>query len=516
MLFNSYIFIFCFLPVVLLGFHLLGKYRDQRLALGWLVGASLFFYGWWNPPYLALILASIVLNYAIGRVLLDRPRQSVLVFGLLLNIALLGYFKYANFFIENIHMLGFDDMVLEQVVLPLAISFFTFQQIAYLCDAYKGETKDHSFLHYCLFVTFFPQLIAGPIVHHKEMLPQFLQKTTCRLSVDSLAIGLTIFFLGLFKKVVFADGCSEYATPIFNAADQGVALTFLEAWLGSLAYTFQLYFDFSGYSDMAIGLARMFGIVLPVNFFSPYKANNIIDFWRRWHITLSRFLKDYLYIPLGGNRRGATRRYINLMITMLLGGLWHGAGWTFVLWGALHGLYLIINHAWHALKSRVFGSQVTRSTVASRVLARGITFFAVVFAWVMFRSESLDGALVMYSAMLGGNGISLPVSLASQLGAFLDVSGVVFDGSFHNNIVGDVRTGWWLVLLLAVVSFYAPNTLEWMSQKNPALGLNHFKIMGHRRLYWQPTALFSAIMSMVVVYSLMKIPGASEFLYFRF
>ena len=292
MLFNSYTFIFLFLPTVLLGFHLIGKQGHHRVAIAWLVGASLFFYGWWNPAYLGLMLVSIFFNYGIGVSLGGAPKQPnkkpILIFGVIVNLGLLAYFKYANFFVDNLNNIAGTDIVLEQIILPLAISFFTFQQIAYLVDAWRGETKEYNFLHYCLFVTFFPQLIAGPIVHHKEMLPQFAKDVVYKLRSKHLAIGLTIFAIGLFKKVVLADGISVYASPVFDAAEAGVVLTFFEAWGGSLAYTFQLYFDFSGYSDMAIGIARMFGIRLPLNFNSPYKATSIIDFWRKWHITLSR------------------------------------------------------------------------------------------------------------------------------------------------------------------------------------------------------------------------------------
>jgi alginate O-acetyltransferase complex protein AlgI len=333
MLFNSYTFIFIFLPITLLVFFSIGGKGHHRIAIAWLVAASLFFYGWWNPAYLSLILGSILFNYAVGVALSNLQAQSsashltkkiILSFGILVNLFLLAYFKYANFFVDNLNSLSGSNFHLQTIILPLAISFFTFQQITYLVDAYKGETREYNFLHYCLFVTFFPQLIAGPIVHHREMLPQFVKNTIYKFNHQHLAIGLTIFFIGLFKKVVLADGVAVYATPVFEAAEQGVMLTFFEAWAGALAYTFQLYFDFSGYSDMAIGIARMFGIRLPLNFNSPYKSVNIIEFWRRWHITLSRFLRDYLYIPLGGNRKGKFRRYINLMITMLLGGLWHG------------------------------------------------------------------------------------------------------------------------------------------------------------------------------------------------
>jgi len=347
-----YEFLLLFLPVVLIGYYLIGSRQHHRLASSWLLAASLFFYGWWNPVYVVLILFSIIFNYALGLSLAsgEKKQRVLLSFGIIVNLSLLAYFKYTVFILDNVYGLLDMNFDLPDIVLPLAISFFTFQQIAYLVDAYQNKTKEYNFLQYSLFVTFFPQLIAGPIVHHREMMTQFAKNSTYCFNAKMLELGLAIFTLGLFKKVVIADGIAAYSTPVFNAATSGMALTFFDSWTGALAYTFQLYFDFSAYSDMAIGIGLMFGIRLPINFFSPYKAVNIIDFWKRWHMTLSRFLRDYLYIPLGGNRKGSTRRYFNLMVTMLLGGLWHGAGWTFIIWGGLHGIYLAINHVWHGLR----------------------------------------------------------------------------------------------------------------------------------------------------------------------
>jgi len=366
MLFNSEIFLFVFLPIVLIGFYAIGAQGHHRVAISWLVASSLFFYGWWNPAYLGLIIGSILFNYTFGMILsrqgmVQRNKWWLLFFGVGFNLTLLGYFKYANFFVDNINVLTGANFHLEQIILPLAISFFTFQQITYLVDAYSGKTREYNFLHYILFVTFFPQLIAGPIVHHREMLPQFAKDTLYKLNHSNLAIGFAILLIGLFKKVVLADGVAPFATPVFAAADSGVEISFFEAWSGALAYTFQLYFDFSGYTDMAIGVARMFNVRLPLNFNSPYKSLSIVDFWRRWHMTLSAFLRDYLYIPLGGSRKGMPRRYINLMTTMLLGGLWHGAGWTFVVWGFLHGFYLVVNHAWTSFRTSLgYGGELIR------------------------------------------------------------------------------------------------------------------------------------------------------------
>lgn len=522
MLFNSYIFIFLFLPIVLFVFYQVGERGHHRIAISWLVGASLFFYAWWNPAYLGLILFSIFFNYTIGVALKGgstKGRKRILGFGILGNLGLIGYFKYANFFVDSINYALGSTFHLETIILPLAVSFFTFQQIAYLVDAYKGETKEYNFLHYCLFVSFFPQLIAGPIVHHKEMLPQFAKDLVYRLNHKNIAVGLTIFTLGLFKKVVLADGVAVYASPVFDAAEQDIALTLFEAWGGALAYSLQLYFDFSGYSDMAIGLARMFGIILPLNFNSPYKAKNIIEFWRDWHITLSRFLRDYVYIPLGGNRKGKTRRYINLMITMLLGGLWHGAGWTFIIWGALHGFYLIVNHTWHAAM-RYLGQDTNKATWFGVFFGRLITFIAVVIAWVFFRAESLNGGTNILMAMFGNNGISLPVAFEISLGTsfpWIKDYGVMFDGMFHNRIGSGWRAGMELIAMLLLIAWFAPNTQQFMSDFGPASwNTRNKQPCRPNYLKWKPSLTHAIATFIVLFVAITHITKASEFLYFNF
>ena len=413
MLFNSYPFIFLFLPLTLWGFFLLGRV-SPKLAAGWLALASLFFYGWWNPIYVALLVGSVLFNYTLGLAIVRadaagriRHKKRWVVFAIAANLGVLAYFKYANFFLDNLNAVLGTAASLGIIILPLGISFFTFTQIAFLADAYQGKAREYSLVHYGLFVTYFPHLIAGPILHHREMMPQFTRPEIYRLNYDDIAAGLTIFVIGLFKKVIIADGVGGYVAPVFDAPQAGVTLTFLEAWCGALAYTFQLYFDFSGYSDMAVGLSLLFGVRMPINFHSPYKAVNIVDFWRRWHMTLSRFLRDYLYIPLGGNRKGPARRYVNLMATMLLGGLWHGAGWTFIVWGGLHGVYLVINHAWHALR-RGLGHDLGHSTASGRMLGCFVTFLAVVAGWVIFRADSIGAALAILKGMAGLNGFVVP------------------------------------------------------------------------------------------------------------
>ena len=513
MLFNSHIFIFIFLPLTLLIYYKIGGIGRHRVAISWLVAASLFFYGWWNPSYLLLILISILFNYGVGVSLARGEQQNnsklLLLLGIAGNLGLLGYFKYANFFVDNLNILIASDFHLATIILPLAISFFTFQQIAYLVDAYRGETHEYDFLQYCLFVTFFPQLIAGPIVHHKEMLPQFGEEKTYRFNYDNLAIGLTIFVIGLTKKVIIADSFAIYASPVFDASAAGTQISFLEAWGGALSYTFQLYFDFSGYSDMAIGLARMFGIRLPLNFHSPYKAVNIIDFWRRWHITLSRFLKDYIYIPLGGNRKGNTRRYINLFLTMLLGGLWHGAGWTFIIWGMLHGIYLIINHAFHHLR-RLLGQDLKNSTIFGRTLSTCITFIAIVIGWVFFRATDMQSAINIINGMAGLNGFLLPESWQSILGTLPTVS--------YGSSDFEVLTKYDNLLLGLILVWLFPNTQQIMFNHRPAFETYRGEIGRHYMhfLEWNPSRTWALIIALMAIYVTLNLTRISEFLYFQF
>ena len=444
------------MPAVILGFFLIAAKGQHQLALLWLVATSLFFYGWWNPAYLILLGGSISVNYAVGRALMTKRSKRLLVFGLAVNLGLIGFYKYADFFIGFINQVSGSQVGALGLALPLAISFFTFQQIAYLVDVYRGKVDDRSFLRYVLFVTFFPQLIAGPIVHHSETMPQFARKGIFRIDWENFSVGGAIFIIGLYKKIVFADGMGIYANVVFNAADAGGSPDLIVAWGGVLAYSLQIYFDFSGYSDMAIGLARLFGIRLPVNFNSPYKAVNISDFWQRWHMTLSRFLRDYLYFPLGGSRKGNPRRYANIMITMLLGGLWHGAGWNFIFWGGLHGVFITINHGWRWLR-RAWGQDTASSTMSGRAAARALTFIAVTITWVFFRAATWTGALAMLDGMTGLNGVILPQGLAAL--------------GLKTGSVAPFDTGglvWLFVLLL--VAWFTPNTQQWMGRYDPVLG----------------------------------------------
>jgi D-alanyl-lipoteichoic acid acyltransferase DltB (MBOAT superfamily) len=486
MLFHTYLFIFAFLPATLFAFFLAAR-LNRRLPIFVLIAASIAFYAYWKPEVTLLLLGSILFNYCAGLFLQsDRPRparRAGIIAAITVNLGLLAYFKYANFFMGTIHALtGLGPGPLD-IILPIGISFYTFTQIAYLVDSYKGEVKERSFSSYVLFVTFFPHLIAGPVLHHKEMMPQFANPETYRFNWLSITLGVLLFSIGLWKKVVFADTMAPWANEAFGAADAGGTMELWTAWGGALAYTMQIYFDFSGYSDMAVGLGMMFGIVLPINFDSPYRSLSIVDFWRRWHMTLSRFLRDYLYIPLGGNRNGDVARYRNLFVTMLLGGLWHGASWLFVVWGALHGLYLIIAHLWSqaGLKlERFFGKR------AAPYVGWGLTFLAVVVAWVFFRSTTIEGAGGMLAGMAGANGADNGV-----LGSFL----------------ADPRL--WGVgspILVAFVAVAMPNSMWLVKQAERMLTEN-------RRLLAAGAGALTGVAGLV---ALIFIGAQNEFLYFQF
>jgi D-alanyl-lipoteichoic acid acyltransferase DltB (MBOAT superfamily) len=531
MLFNSYEFVLFFLPLTLLGFFVLARIRGAEAALAWLTLASLFFYAWWNPKYVLLLLASTVGNFLMGRQISGARSRGDLAgarlltgLGVTASLVLLAYFKYAAFVVGNWNLATGSDLPVPAVVLPLAISFYTFQQIAYLVDAYRGRTAEYKPIHYALFVTFFPQLIAGPIVHHRDVLPQFMSRDAIRPRLENLAVGTGIFAIGLFKKVVLADGIAQFATPVFDAAQGGDEPTLLVAWGGALAYTMQLYFDFSGYSDMAIGGARLFGIRLPLNFNSPYKATNISEFWRRWHMTLSQFLRDYVYIPLGGNRLGSTRRYVNLMTTMLLGGLWHGAGWTFVAWGGLHGLYLVCHQVWAGLR-RHAAEEAGRRRAWSNAISWGLTFFAVVVGWVFFRAESFGAAWRILQGMAGLNGVALPNALAARFGESWAIAERLGVTTFLGGGSAFVANYAWLLVLLPA-ALWMPNTQEIFRDFEPALAHKPgaapeasqllVSRSARRRIVWRPTPRWAAVTAAITCLGLLSLSRVSEFLYFQF
>ncbi|MES2099802.1 MAG: MBOAT family O-acyltransferase [Pseudomonadota bacterium] len=506
MLFNSPEFIFVFLPATLLGFFLAAR-RSASAALAWLSAASVVFYGWWNIGWVPVMLASIGFNFLAGRRIaassLGATRgqsalwspKAWLIGAIAINLGVLVWFKYAGFIVDSVAQLAGSAQRWPGVELPLGISFFTFTQIAFLVDVYQRKAADFSPVRYGLFVTYFPHLIAGPILHHREMMPQFARADIFRFNAARLADGLVIFILGLFKKTVLADAFGGYASPGFAAAGSHT-LSLFEGWGAALSYTLQIYFDFSGYSDMAIGLALMIGVRLPMNFHSPYKARNIAEFWRRWHMTLSRFLRDYLYIPLGGNRLGLARQQSNLMLTMLLGGLWHGAGWTFVVWGGLHGLYLMGFHAWRRGVERWCPGNAHAGLAAVLApVAWLATFLAVVVAWVFFRAADLNTALAILRSMAGQHGAQLP----DQIIAFVPVLGHVADGVgkvqylADGTVMGCVEMVLMLMLGLAI-ALGAPTLLELRMRWRYALVVPCAALALQRVLYGR----------------------ASEFLYFQF
>ncbi len=470
MLFNSTDFLLFFLPIVFIVYFLLNKLKLINMATGWLVIASLYFYAYWKIDYLPLILISMVLNYSLGCTLsntkLKINRKLVLLTGIGMNVLLLGYYKYYDFVIYNINLLFKSEFNYMHIMLPLGISFFTFQQIAYVVDSYKGLTKEYDFLTYSLFVTFFPQLIAGPIVHHKDMMPQFHNLRNRFINHKNISIGLFFLAVGLMKKVLIADYFSPFVKETFDVIP---SLTFFESWLASFCYTFQLYFDFSGYCDMAVGLGYLFNIKLPQNFNSPYKADSIQDFWRRWHITLSKFLRDYIYIPLGGNRLGELKTYRNLFLTFLIGGIWHGANWTFIVWGILHGIASCIHRFYTKWNFKMH-----------KAIAVFLTFGFINLTWVFFRSNHISRAIDILKSMCGLNGFE-PIIVNKLRFAFENT---------------DLKVSFFL-LAGAIILLILPNTNELAKRIRPNL--------------------FCGLITFVLlVMSILQMNKISEFLYFQF
>src|SRR3984893_4879043 len=418
MLFNSPAFLFLFLPATVAAYIAVRQLLGPRAVLALLLAASIFFYGWGNPAYVPLLLGLALFNFVVARGLTACRQMGrsdwvsiLLTFGVVVDLAVLGYFKYTAFFMETANTLFKTDFLLQRILLPLGISFFTFQKIAYLVDASRGEVEKHDFLEYCFFVMFFPQLLAGPITHHSEIFSQVKGPWAFDVKASDFTLGITIFVIGLFKKVVLADHFAPLVSPVYEAAEAGERLDFFLAWQAALAFKFQLYFDFSGYFESAVGAARVFGIQLPLNFNSPYRALNVVDFWRRWHMTLTRFLLRYVYIPLGGSRRGVPRLYRNLLITLALSGLWHGAAWHFALWGTVQGATMVANHAWRSVWRPI-------NAWWSHTIARLVTFFVLTMVLVLHRSPTVDVALQIYRGMF-----NLPETWGAALGPLADALG---------------------------------------------------------------------------------------------
>jgi alginate O-acetyltransferase complex protein AlgI len=540
MLFNSYIFIFGFLPVVLAGFYALGA-RRREWSLIWLTAASLLFYAWWRPLNVLLIAPSILINFGLSRVLEHtrekRPRfaRATLAVGITFNLCFLGYFKYLTFGQQAMNDLFGTGFVLTQVILPLGVSFITFQKIAFLVDVHAGRVTNFSFREYALFVLFFPQLIAGPIVHYREMMPQF-QAAPCRFDAENMSVGLSLFFFGLAKKLILADPIGRVVGPLYDRAAAGVPQSMTEAWIAALGFTLQIYLDFSGYCDMALGLARFFGIKLPVNFNSPLQAKSVIDFWSRWHVTLTRFLTAYLYMPmtlamsrrrvangkpvLGARDMGASA-FVSLlaiptMLTMLVSGIWHGAGYTFILWGLLHGVLLCINHGWRLIRPSLW-----RDTASYRrrmaPIAFLLTFLSVVFAMVLFRAPSVSSAVILWKGMIGSYGATPPQAVLSRLGpigSLLQTLGVQPAWSSGSLLLAaTIRIAALLFIALAL-----PNTQELLAAYEPALGVKPSKVANRLRNWtaWQPTQTWAVGLACVALAGLLSLGGIHEFIYWQF
>ena len=540
MLFNSYVFIFGFLPVVLAGFHVLGA-RRRDWALLWLTVASLVFYAWWRPMNVALIAPSIAINYGLSRALQhfgeERPAaaKAVLAVGIAFNICFLGYFKYFGFF-ETIANDVFDThFVLTQLVLPLGISFITFQKIAFLVDVHAGRITRFTLRDYALFVLFFPQLVAGPIVHYREMMPQF-NAADCRFKAEDLAVGISLFFFGLAKKLLLADPLSRIVAPLFAAAARGEPPSLTDGWIAALGFTLQIYFDFSGYSDMALGLARFFGIKLPVNFNSPLKATSIIDFWLRWHVSLTRFLTAYLYNPMTlsltrhrvaagkpifGGRNTTLSSFVILLVgptalTMVVSGIWHGAGYTFVVWGLLHGMLLSGNHAWRIVRPKLWSNATSYARVMP-LIGFVLTFVSVVFAMAMFRASTVSAAVAIWKGMIGLNGVTLPQSVLERLGSasnWLASIGVRADWSSGSLFVEAILR----VIVLLTIAFGLPNTLQVLARYEPAIGFSPPRQMPWlvRFLAWTPSARWAVGIACVACAGILSLGELSEFLYWQF
>lgn len=488
MLFNSYIFVLLFLPAAVAGYYAINRFKRYRAANIFLIGMSLWFYGYFNPSYLLIICGSIVVNYLASKGMErwgQRPRlkRGVLILGICINISVIFYFKYFDFFLENVNAVFGSSFELRHIVLPLGISFFTFQQISYLVDSYRGETlREYTFDEYALFVTFFPQLIAGPIVLHAEMAPQFRDPKNRRINPQNFAKGLYIFALGLFKKVIIAD---TFAAAVNFGFDTIETLSSLEAVIVSVSYTFQIFFDFSGYCDMAIGIGELFNIELPQNFNSPYKADSIPDFWSRWHMSLTRFLRTYIYIPLGGNRKGKLRTYLNIMVVFLVSGIWHGANWTFVLWGALHGFLNCL--------TRIFQKGWDRLAVP---IQRFFTFSLVNGLWVLFRAENISSAALFIKRMFPISDYSIRPELydAFALQEFQLLGNKLPILSY---LVAHI-TGFHMWFFLAAAFFVV------------------FNFRNSKEIQFRPTIARSLITVLFIVWSVMSFAGISTFIYFNF
>lgn len=542
MLFNSYEFIFAFLPLTVGVFFVLGAI-SRTWALRWIIVASLFFYAWWRPLNVLIIAPSILVNFILARLLQRLGRQdkwgaskAVLLLGIAFNVAFLGYFKYANFGVHAINDVFGTHMVLAQIILPLGISFITFQKIAFLVDVQAQRIEAFTLQDYCLFVLFFPQLIAGPIVHYREMMPQF-HGAPCVFDKENVSVGLTLFVFGLFKKVFLADSIGPLVTSIYDQAALGRSLSLLPAWMAALGFTLQIYFDFSGYTDMALGIARFFGIRLPPNFNSPLRASSIIDFWLRWHMTLTRFLTAYIYNPLAlaltrrrlakgregfGGRHTTVGAFLELLmfptlLTMFVSGMWHGAGYTFILWGLVHGVFLTVNHGWRLLGPKLWRDRASYARFMQPV-GFVLTFLCVAASMVVFRSSTVKTASGLLRGMFGLNGVALPESIYDRLQPFGRLLHQVGVGRGLGPGIGFKETLFW-ILIMGIIAFACQNTLQLLGRHEPALGWKSnpgdIRAIG-KPILWNASLAWAVVVAALAAIAVLHVGGGSEFLYWQF
>ena len=493
MLFNSYIFVFLFFPIVILGYFLLNRFKKFEFAKIFLTVASLYFYGYFNWAYLIIIVSSIIVNYIFSGILLSHKasyvfKQLIFIVAMCLNIGSLGIFKYYDFFIENFNTIFSTSLPLLNLLLPLGISFFTFQQLSYIIDSYKGDVSKYSFFDYALFVTYFPQLIAGPIVTHDEMVPQFADLSKKNFNIDNFSAGLYGFALGLGKKVIIAD---TFGLVVDSAFTDVTNLGATNALLIMFAYTFQIYFDFSGYSDMAMGIGKMMNIDIIQNFNSPYKAIGIVDFWKRWHITLTRFFTRYIYIPLGGNRKSEFRTYINITIVYLVSGIWHGANWTFILWGILHGIASITTRLIDK-KSGLFSQNKSKSLKAILWI---LTFAFLNLTWIMFRADSIEQAFTFYKQLFSFNFIEINTEYLE----LMQIDGLKILADMIPFVGDYIKTYAYIIIFLSafILSVFAKNV--------------SFRIKSFKAKWYHPI-----VTAGILFWCIMSFAGESSFLYWNF
>ena len=486
MIFNSYVFIL-FMIIVFSVFFILKdkKIKGQSLKKIWLFIASIIFYSYGCIEGLPILAFSIIFNYFIGNKIKKtegKKKKRIFIFAVIINLLILVFFKYTTFLINSINGVAGTDFNFTNIILPLGISFYTFTQLAYIIDVYKGFKENYSILDYSLFVMIFPSVTSGPITNHKEMIPQFSKKS--KLNFENIAIGLSLFIIGLFKKVIIADGIAPWVNEVFANTE---SISFLEAWIGALGYTFELFFDFSGYSDMAIGIGKIFNLDFPINFDSPYQSNSITEFWRRWHISLSTWIKNYIYIPLGGNRKGEVKKYRNLLITMTLCGIWHGAGWNFVFWGALHGIYQIINNLWKKTKIKI-----------PKIVGRILTFFSVMVGWIFFRAETFKDGINVFKKLFDFNNIIIGKQNINDFG-FLEKFGIKFDNIVSSFSIPKVAA---IIMLILIVVMFIPSSQKIVDK--------FFK--NNKR-----SAIFAIVLGIIAVFVLFNLEKSqSTFIYYNF